>query len=68
MSGVIEGFAVTKGAGSPSLLWSVAFPPATDHILATATPGLRDPIYSYAKVGPQCRPLRSLSEGTISRC
>ncbi len=50
-SGVIEGFAVGTG-GTASLLWSVAFPPSTDAIIATATPGLHDPVYSYAKVCP----------------
>ena len=49
LSGVIEGFGVGAG-GAASLLWSVAFPPSTEAILATATPGLHDPVYSYAKV------------------
>ncbi len=54
-AGVIEGFAVSA-AGRASLLWSVAFPPSTDAILATATPGLHDPVYSYAKVGDCSHP------------
>jgi hypothetical protein len=48
-AGVIEGFAVSS-SWRASLLWSLAFPPATEAILATAAQGLNSPVYSYAKV------------------